>query len=275
MTFRQQAARPSLLGLDKLAAEKRAQALASGAIKSEPPSKRVKREPGEDDTDMAANGGVFKGEHGLSSSCANPTDIIVPALPIKRETVRQRPDETPSHGSGLSEEARRRMEARRRERNMPAGPSSNTVISSKDNDAKPTGLGDFQSRLNRNTYDDRGRDRGYNRDDRDRKSWNDAPTPKSVKGETQWDGGSMRVPNRGWDETPRGARDAGRYGKSDGSKGRGWDETPRSVRVKKEFPDLEDGEAMAMNGQEWEEEQVRLDRDWYSYDDEGAVVSFY
>jgi hypothetical protein len=30
---------------------------------------------------------------------------------------------------------------------------------------------------------------------------------------------------------------------------------------------------MAMNGQEWEEEQVKLDRDWYSYDDEGAVVS--
>jgi pre-mRNA-splicing factor ATP-dependent RNA helicase DHX38/PRP16 len=30
---------------------------------------------------------------------------------------------------------------------------------------------------------------------------------------------------------------------------------------------------MQMNGKEWEEEQVRLDRDWYSYDDEGAVVS--
>jgi pre-mRNA-splicing factor ATP-dependent RNA helicase DHX38/PRP16 len=28
-----------------------------------------------------------------------------------------------------------------------------------------------------------------------------------------------------------------------------------------------------MNGEEWEEEQVRLDRDWYSHDDEGAVVS--
>jgi pre-mRNA-splicing factor ATP-dependent RNA helicase DHX38/PRP16 len=153
---------------------------------------------------------------------------------------------------------------------MPSGPSGSNVISSKDNDNKPAGLGDFQSRLNRNTYDDRDRDRGYSRDDR--KNWNDAPTPKSVKGESDWDGGSMRVPNRGWDETPRGARDAGRYGKSDGSKGRGWDETPRSVRVKKEFPDLEDGEAMAMNGTEWEEEQVRLDRDWYSYDDEGAVV---
>jgi pre-mRNA-splicing factor ATP-dependent RNA helicase DHX38/PRP16 len=61
VTYRQQGARPSLLGLDKLAAEKRAQALAAG-VKSEPPSKRVKREPGEDDGDLAANGGVFKGK---------------------------------------------------------------------------------------------------------------------------------------------------------------------------------------------------------------------
>ena len=30
---------------------------------------------------------------------------------------------------------------------------------------------------------------------------------------------------------------------------------------------------MAMNGQEWEDEQLKLDRDWYSHDDEGAVVS--
>jgi hypothetical protein len=49
VTFRQQAGRPSTL--------------ATGAIKSEPPSKRVKREAGEDDTDLAANGGVFKGKH--------------------------------------------------------------------------------------------------------------------------------------------------------------------------------------------------------------------
>lgn len=156
---------------------------------------------------------------------------------------------------------------------MPAGPSGTNVMSSKDRDSKPhTGLGDFQSRLNRETRDRR--DNGYDRDrrdDRDRKSWNDAPTPKSVKREGEWDGGSMRVPNRGWDETPRGS---GGYGKSGGAgKGRGWDETPRSVRVKKEFPDLEDGEEMAMNGQEWEDEQLRLDRDWYSHDDEGAVVS--
>lgn len=62
VTFRQQGARPSVLGLDKLAAEKRAQAAAMAAgIKSEPPSKRVKREGGDEDGDLSANGGVFKG----------------------------------------------------------------------------------------------------------------------------------------------------------------------------------------------------------------------
>lgn len=197
-------------------------------------------------------------------------DLPVPSIPIKRETARQRPDETPSHGSGLSDQARQKLEAYRKNKNMPAVPSSSNIISSKDRDTKHTGLGDFQQRLNRETGDRR--DNGYGRrDDRDRKSWNDAPTPKSVKREGEWDGGSMRVPNRGWDETPRGQSG---WGKSSGpGKGRSWDETPRSVRVKKEFPDLEDGEAMAMNGQEWEDEQLKLDRDWYSHDDEGAVVS--
>jgi pre-mRNA-splicing factor ATP-dependent RNA helicase DHX38/PRP16 len=46
----------------------------------------------------------------------------------------------------------------------------------------------------------------------------------------------------------------------------GWDETPRSQRGG-------DNDDLEVNGKEWEEEQVRLDRDWYSHDDEGAVVS--
>ena len=53
--------------MDKIAAERRAQAAAAGGGKMEPPSKRVKREPGEEDTDLAANGGVFKGAHVLGA----------------------------------------------------------------------------------------------------------------------------------------------------------------------------------------------------------------
>jgi pre-mRNA-splicing factor ATP-dependent RNA helicase DHX38/PRP16 len=68
------------------------------------------------------------------------------------------------------------------------------------------------------------------------------------------DGGTMRVPNRGWDETPRGT-----WGKSN----KRWDETPRSVR--ETSPD-------GIDEREWEEEQVRLDRDWYN-DDQGVAVS--
>lgn len=51
--------KPSLLGLDKLAAEKRAQA---AAAKMEPPHKRVKREADEDENGLSTSGGVFKGE---------------------------------------------------------------------------------------------------------------------------------------------------------------------------------------------------------------------
>lgn len=50
--------KPSLLGLDKLAAEKRAQA---AAVKMEPPSKRTKREADEDENGLSTSGGVFKG----------------------------------------------------------------------------------------------------------------------------------------------------------------------------------------------------------------------
>lgn len=50
-----------MLGLDKLAAQKRAEALARGEVKSEPPSKRVKLEL-EDEGSSSHSGGVFKGE---------------------------------------------------------------------------------------------------------------------------------------------------------------------------------------------------------------------
>jgi pre-mRNA-splicing factor ATP-dependent RNA helicase DHX38/PRP16 len=80
----------------------------------------------------------------------------------------------------------------------------------------------------------------------------------------------MRVPNKGWDETPR-ARGPGGWGKADDKRrsggGGGWDQTPRSVKKERGADD-----DLGMNGKEWEEEQVRLDRDWYNYDDEGAVV---
>ncbi|ORX37813.1 hypothetical protein BD324DRAFT_401467 [Kockovaella imperatae] len=198
----------------------------------------------------------------------------VPSVPIKRAAVRVRPDETPSHGGGLSDTARERLEAYRKSKNMP---STSTASSTKDREGeRQQGLGDFQSRLNRVSHGERRRD---DRDDRDsrngssssqgsgerRDDW--AGVGSSSRGNRgREDGGSMRVPNRGWDETP--SRGPGGWGKSsDPRRGMGWDQTPRSSRDSRETE-----EEMEMNAKEWEEEQVRLDRDWYNYDDEGAVA---
>lgn len=80
----------------------------------------------------------------------------------------------------------------------------------------------------------------------------------------------MRVPNRGWDETPRAGRGLGRWGKAENTrKNASWDQTPRSVRGR----GSPDRDGMELDVKEWEEEQVRLDRDWYTDDDTGGVVS--
>lgn len=98
------------------------------------------------------------------------------------------------------------------------------------------------------------------------KSWNDAPTPRTERGRIE--DGSLRVPNRGWDETPRDGRS--RAGPSNGrTMNRSWDTaTPRANRD----PSPDDGQEVQVDVREWEEEQVRLDRDWYSTYDEGNVA---
>lgn len=100
------------------------------------------------------------------------------------------------------------------------------------------------------------------------KDWNDAPTPRTNRNDREFDGGSMRVPNRSWDETPRTSRGGETPGRGPS---RAWDApTPRrNARGGDVSPD---GDGMQFDAKEWEEEQVRLDRDWYSTYDEGAVA---
>ena len=114
-------------------------------------------------------------------------------------------------------------------------------------DSGPKGLGEFQRRSNR--------DRGY-----DRRKWDE--TPRSERG------GSVRVPNVGWESTPRNSRgDGGGWGRV---RDRSWDEkTPRVAR--NTSPDGDD-RAFGLDSREWEEEQVRLDRDWYTGAEEGGVA---
>lgn len=146
------------------------------------------------------------------------------------------------------------------------------------------GLGDFQSRLNKgyNREDqNRPRDRGYEgRDARQQppgrgRNWDEGATPRSTRSNRDDGfGGSMRIPNMAWDETPRaGRREEG--GGDSGARNRNWDAaTPRSVRgSQRDDSPGADGDGLYVDPREWEEEQIRLDRDWYASFDEGGVVS--
>jgi len=153
--------RTSVLGLDRLARDKRAAAALEGNDRKKP--RLDSKEP------------MFK----------------VPALPPSHgKNSRQRGEETPSHPGGLSEVGRKRLEEHRRNREKQREGISGTQERKDDG---PRGLGDFQRRSNR--------DRGY-----DKRNWD--ATPRSEHG------GSVRVPNVGWESTPRNGRsDEGGWGR--------------------------------------------------------------
>lgn len=107
-----------------------------------------------------------------------------------------------------------------------------------------------------------GRRGGQGRDrDRDEGSSRDAP--------------SVRVPNLGWESTPRNWDSTPRSvaGGDEGwgrAKDRRWDApTPRVARAGS--PDNE-GDAIGFDMREWEDEQVKLDRDWYTGAEEGGIA---
>lgn len=97
----------------------------------------------------------------------------------------------------------------------------------------------------------RGGDRDYRRN-------NDAP--------------SVRVPNVGWDSTPRSSRGGDERERDSGwggARNRRWDApTPRIARS----GDEDEGAALNFDMQEWEDEQTKLDRDWYTGAEEGGVA---
>ncbi|CCL99949.1 uncharacterized protein FIBRA_01974 [Fibroporia radiculosa] len=234
-TFRQPAKpippptpRASVLGLDRLAQEKRAAAVVNG--------EGSRKKPRLDD----GTNPVFK----------------VPNLPASRTAnIRQRGEETPSHPGGLSETARSRLEEYRRKREREGITAQNER-----REDGPRGLGDFQRRLNRDRPN--GHRRPYDRDrDRDRRGWD--ATPRSERGRAE-DAPSVRVPNIGWDATPRRPSSPS----ATPTRNRRWDApTPRRGSPRDEEGSLV---GMGLDAHEWEEEQIRLDRDWYMGAEEGG-----
>jgi pre-mRNA-splicing factor ATP-dependent RNA helicase DHX38/PRP16 len=123
---------------------------------------------------------------------------------------------------------------------------------------RPRGLDDFKRRSNR----DRDRVRGRQEYPR---GWE--VTPRSERGPSRDDAPSLRVPNLRWDATPRSHRDGsgGGWGRTGA---RAWDApTPRASGDSS--PDQGNAE---LDIREWEEEQVRLDRDWYMGAEEGSLM---
>ncbi|KAG5651975.1 hypothetical protein H0H81_006749 [Sphagnurus paluster] len=243
-TFRQPAKpiepptpRTSLLGLDRLAQEKRA----ANTNNLEGSRKKPRLDDGSEP--------FFK----------------VPSLPVSRnEHVRQRGEETPSHPGGLSETGRKRLEEHRKNREKQR--EGITAANEPRRDA-PKGLGDFQRRSNRDRDRGWGGKRDHDRDVREgsgSRGWDS--TPRSVRGGAG-DAPSVRVPNVAWDSTPRRFQEGSGWG---GTKDRHWDApTPRAARGGS--PDGDD-DALGIDAREWEEEQVRLDRDWYTGAEEGGIA---
>ncbi|KAH7108277.1 P-loop containing nucleoside triphosphate hydrolase protein, partial [Auriculariales sp. MPI-PUGE-AT-0066] len=230
-TFRQPAKplepptpRTSVLGLDRLAMQKRAEKAAE--------AEASRKRPRQDDGD----GTRFKGKS-------------IPNLPGGRN-VRHRGEETPSHPGGLSEQAAARLAEHRRNREK----QKDGVAAQYDRNNKdgPRGLGDFQRRSNREDLL-----RGGGRDQRNN-GWD--VTPRSGR-----DAPSVRVPNVGWESTPRDFSGADSL---DTARNRRWDApTPR---VSRDGGGDEDG--LAVSDRDWDDEQLRLDRDWYMTGEEGAVA---
>ncbi|PSS31934.1 hypothetical protein PHLCEN_2v2294 [Hermanssonia centrifuga] len=236
-TFRQPARplepptpRTSVLGLDRLAQEKREEKRAAAAAVNGESSKKKPR----------IDGGF-------------EPQFKVPNMPASRmNNLRQRGEETPSHPGGLSETGRKRLEEyrknRERQREGIAAPNERR-------DDGPRGLGDFQRRLNR---DDR---RGDRRNDR--RGWD--ATPRSERRYRE-DAPSVRVPNVAWDSTPRRSEDGQGWGSSNN---RRWDApTPRTSRGGSPNDEV----PIHLDVREWEEEQIRLDRDWYMGAEEGNTA---
>lgn len=298
---RYHAPQASLLGLDRLAAQKKAEAAAKRQLEEEGRGSGKKAKLTVEQDDDTGEAPMFKGalragralaerrgaDLPLAPSTPPPT---VPALPPRASNIRQRGPETPSHGPGLSSTAQQRLDEHRRQREKQRE-GANITVAAQHQAEQPRGLGDFKSRLNKEDRYARpmppppppppgrfggvppqstsGRDSGWGarggpgqQGQGQIRGWEEAPTPRSERGGGPgYGGGSARVPNRGWDETPNAARAGGSRGEGSSGGARGWDATPRTERGESARPDF------TPNQHEWEEEQVRLDRDWYEQDD--------
>ncbi|SJX64431.1 probable PRP16-RNA-dependent ATPase [Sporisorium reilianum f. sp. reilianum] len=280
--------RQSLLGLDKLAAAKRAELGESSAAKSSSSNKRQRISSTQlshlqDDLDSPAP----------ASTAAEPV-FKAPTRPASaaQAQMRSRGNETPSHTGGLSDTAARRLEEHRRKRALAADArneastkAKQTASSSRQNgsDAASSSTSD---RVNGDSW--RPSDRGWDQrrapaSDRSRDSTD--RRPQNGRDATP----SQGLERRTWDATPRSAsrsnNDADRwtprhpensarsrapdstFASTRSAASRRWDETPS--RRGASPSSRSDGVA---EGQSWDDDNRQLDRDWYDMEEGGVAA---
>ncbi|CAK1550921.1 unnamed protein product [Leptosia nina] len=265
-----QFARPSLLGLDKLAAAKRKQ------------NRLISFQTEDNESDVS--------QEESDSSAA------------KERKYRRHNEETPTYTGGLSEEARKRMlerlqkkEKETREKGVHYSSQEEKKSRSKDEDIdRHYRRYDRQDRDRR--YDDRRdrdrhrRDRGSDRRDRDRRDrdsdrdssrrsyyeprFKDEPRTPSIKAlkptdKTAWDDDDedpKAIRKSSWDfPTPLPRETPDRSTRSDRKpsrdyKGRPYDDTPRATPHKW----VSSRRGLDVDDPEWQEAEKKLDRAWYN-----------
>ncbi|XP_069114434.1 pre-mRNA-splicing factor ATP-dependent RNA helicase PRP16-like [Argopecten irradians] len=224
--------RVSLLGLDRLAAAKRLGDRPDDDLRKK--SRVMSYQDDEDsgsDEDLDENKDKSKRDNHKGH---------------KDRNYRQSRIETPSHPGGVSSEARDRQKQRHKDRGVYASSSS------KDKDRRER-RDDRHSR-DRDHHRHRDKDRRHRRDDRSERS------DRSHRRDR--DSERSRRSYKEWEETPERFRDAPPtpdFGVKDTPSEYGWDGEDIIVRTL--------SLSLKKLGLDWEHEQKRLDREWYSMDE--------
>ncbi|TKY89108.1 hypothetical protein EX895_001639 [Sporisorium graminicola] len=272
----------SLLGLDKLAAAKRAEHSSSASPNSSYKRQRISNTQLshlQDDLDSPAD----------ATAPAEPT-FKAPSRPasVAQAQMRARGNETPSHSGGLSDTAARRLEEHRRKRAMAADARNEASSKGKQTASSfhPNGSISARSTASDSANGDSWRPSDRDRDQRrapysERSRDSTDRHPQNGRDATP----SQRLERRTWDATPRSSArqsdDMDRWTprhsetsarsrapdstlastRSAGS--RRWDETPS--RRGASPPVLDDGVR-------WDQEDRQLDRDWYDMEEGGVAA---
>ncbi|MBW0470135.1 hypothetical protein O181_009850 [Austropuccinia psidii MF-1] len=250
----------SELGLDRLAAAKRREKL-------EIEENQIKKSKSDNPTITDESSAEFK----------------IPTRPASHYlNRRQRPDDTPSHGPGLSLVAQAKLDQHRKRR---AAQLSQEKFDSRNLKSETGGaLDEFRERANRSHPNAPKSHHSNDTQTSKNKSFDQATRPISDSPSTHRNS-SRIIGRRAWDSTPSLSSSSQTHLNS--SSNPSWEATPRSTAKvprgrewdtplnRAEDEDLGPPLGSGIDAREWEEEQMRLDRDWYNHEEDNTIDDDY